>query len=177
MSSVPTDAKYSPELLQQVQTIIDTGVGEDRRVWAWDEIRAILLQQKLAWFSQEHCDRVAVHTSNRSTFGVDGLRVHSHILNIKSAGFSWQKCQDAVAIEVGEGFLGAPIAAFTDEIAALSGGLLPKFANLPKLASLGGGHTNFGLRAIVHGCRTPLQGMGGSNLDQGPAGRRKSILK
>ena len=61
-----------PELIEQVQAIVDKGVSEDRRVWAWDAIRAILLHWKLAWFSQEHCDRVAVHTCNRSTFGVDG---------------------------------------------------------------------------------------------------------
>ena len=165
MSSAPTDAKHTPELLQQVQTIIDTGVGEDRRVWAWDEIRAILLQQKLAWFSQEHCDRVAVHTSNRSTFGVDGLRVHSHLLNIKNAGFSWLKCGDIVAIEVG--LDSTACIEFTNRIAALSNGLLPKLRQTPKLASLGGGHTNFALRAVVNCCKTLLRELGDCKLDQG----------
>ena len=131
--------KYSPELLEQVQAIIDKGVTEDKRVWAWDAIRGILLEHKLAWYSQEHCDRVAVHTSNRSSFGVDGLRVHSHVLNIKKAGFSWMKCADVVAIEVGDCFLAAPTIEFTNSIAALSNGLLPKLSQAPKLASLGGG--------------------------------------
>ena len=168
MSSALIDAsKYTPALLERVQRIIDKGVNGERRVWAWDEIRSILLQQKLAWYSQEHSDRVGVHTSNRSTFGVDGLKVHVHMLNIKKAGFSVQKCSDVVALEIGDSFLAAPIVEFTDQIATLSNGLLPMFPQVPKLASLGGGHTNFGLRAIVHGCQTPLKELGETRLDQG----------
>ena len=165
MSTLADVQQYTPEILEEAQSIIDKGVTEDRSVWAWDAIKLVLIQHNLAWRTQEHVDRVAVHPANRSTFGVDGLRVHSHLLNIKNAGFSWLKCGDIVAIEIGVG--NTACIEFTNRIAALSNGLLPKLRQTPKLASLGGGHTNFALRAVVNCCKTLLRELGDCKLDQG----------
>ena len=155
----------TPEVIATVQALIDDGLAKDRRIQAWDEIKLVLLQHNLAWRSQEAPDWVGVHTSNRSKFGVDALKVHAHMAKIKKAGFSWSKCSDVVCIEVGAA--ATEIAAFTDHIAQLSNGMLPMLSQPPKLANLGGGHTNFGLRAIVHGCKTSLTGLGDGKLDQG----------
>ena len=156
---------FLPEVVAQVQDLIDEGITKDRRIQAWDEIKTILLKQKLAWHSQEAPERVAAHPSNRSKFGVDALKVHAHLAEIRKGGFSWAKCQDVVCIEVGEHM--DSIMAFTDNIAKCSNGMLPLLQQPPAFASLGGGHTNFGLRAIAARCKTSLPELGDGKLDQG----------
>ena len=166
MSAQLNEKMFTPKVIATVQALIDDGMAKERRIQAWDEIKSVLLQHTLAWYSQEACDWVGVHTSNRSKFGVDALKVHAHMANIKKGGFSWSKCVDVVCIEVGA--QASEIAAFTDQIAKLSSGMLPLLSQPPKFASLGGGHTNFGLRAIVNACKTSLKELGpDGKLDQG----------
>ena len=160
---VTLDPVYTEELVSAVQTIIDS--SENRKVQAWDEIKVKLVGAGLAAVQQVQPQFAGVHPCNRSTLGVDPVRVHEHGHDVVRSGFSWSKASDAVALEVPPAPHNAEILRTNKELVHLSDGLVPEFGHL-KLAAVGGSHTNSFLRALAAGTRTTVKEFG-TTLDKG----------
>lgn len=144
---------FTEFLITRVQTLIAAAKKSGTLVSAWDEIKHLLIEAKVAWIAQTPPEFVGVHPDNRSGTGVGGSEAHWHGFKIYKAGFSWSKAADATAFEVAPGQTHAQRK--NDEMVSLSGGLIPKLSQL-KLLSVGGGHTNTWLRAIKAGCRSAV---------------------
>ena len=161
---VELDAVFTKELVAQVQQIIDS--AGPRKVHAWEKIKALLLQHNLAYETQCAPKYVCVHQSNRSSFGVDPVRVHEHGATIVRGGFSWSKAADVVALEVPPPPYQAEVLRLNQDLIDVSDGLLPPLQERPKLASVGGSHTNAFLRALGASSKTCVKEFG-NYLDKG----------
>ena len=94
-------------------------------------------------------DTVAIDMRNRSKMGVIGTSMNTHIGNIVDHGFSFKKITDATAIEPPSHATAEhkEQVEFQQTQIDLADGLLPVLKAL-KALSIGGGHTNSGLRAL-----------------------------
>jgi hypothetical protein len=92
---------------------------------------------------------VGCHPSNRDGYGINPHDVHSLLFDIYGIGFSLDELK-AVCVEIGDDH---SIVEWNLEMVLESHGMLaPVIAAFLKYASLMGGHTNQGFRALSHGC-------------------------
>ena len=155
--SKPLDGKYTTEVVQKVNAILDKAGLTGEQVGAMENCKNILEAAGLVWRTQVSPDQVGVHPSNRSCVGVSGTEAHAHGQQILKVGFSWQKCSDVMAIEAGRDNEHATM--FNTQLVELSGGLIPPLSDL-RLLSLGGAHTNTWLRALRAGCASAVPELG-----------------
>ena len=78
---------FPPDMVQEVQKLIDDGESSGAIVSAWEDIQKILLCHKVAWQSQIPPDFVGVHPCNRSKLGVGGSEAHNHGHEVLKMGF------------------------------------------------------------------------------------------
>ena len=137
-------------LVDKVGGIIETAWRTGAIVSAWEEIKDVLLKEKLAWIEQIPPEFVATHMRNRSGEGVGAIQSHSHGNDVIQQGWSWHKAADAVAVE----YTGDDeTKQFNDELVALSDDMFPVFV-LIKVLSISASHTNAFLRAVKAGCKS-----------------------
>jgi hypothetical protein len=99
---------------------------------------------------------VGCHPSNRDGYGINPHDVHSLLFDIYGIGFSLDELK-AVCVEIGDD---KSIVDWNLEMVLEAHGMLaPVEAAFLKYASLMGGHTNQGFRALAHGCLSDNEDM------------------
>ena len=112
----------------------------------------VLTTAGLAHRMRLHCQHVGFHKLNRDSYGINPRDVHDLVADIRSTGFSWKKCEGALASEV------RPNDTTPEEVnntlVSVAGGLLPSVdPGSLKVCSLTKGHTNQGLRCAWYGVK------------------------
>lgn len=139
------DALFTNEIVDKIKQLLIQGWSSGEKTGIWDTIVQEALEAGIAWKEQRAPDQAGVHPENRGTFGVDGHNSQCLGGDILSVGWSWQKCSDATSVSAPpEPWLTNP-REFNEELASLSGGLIPQL-KLVGVLTLGGGHTNTFLR-------------------------------
>ena len=81
---------FTPKVIDDVQRIIDRA-QKMGVVAAWEAIKRMLVDAKLAWTQRMRADYVGIHPRNRSAFGVGGSDSHWHGDDVLTAGWSWKR--------------------------------------------------------------------------------------
>jgi hypothetical protein len=144
--------------VHEVQSYIDMAIEKGEYVSAWDAIHASLLKHNIAYKSHSPPENVGVHEQNRSGIGVGGAESHHHGSDILSVGFSWQKADDAKALECPPAPWDTDAKEINNKPVEYSSGYIPELTMM-KLLSVGSGsgHTNSFLRAVKAGCPSAVQ--------------------
>jgi hypothetical protein len=140
---------YPPQLVRQVQELIDEAFKSGQYVSEWEVIQKKLLEAHLASYQQVPPEYCGIHWSNRSKFGLGAGDAQHHGNRVLTVGFSWKRASDATALESppsGTKFCNMAKNA-NDTMQAASDGLLPELVSM-KVLSLGSSHTNSFLRMV-----------------------------
>ena len=102
MSKACSTVSLSPDVVDQIGQLIKNAQSTGQKASAWDKIQDLMLQHGLAWRMHLPPEMVGTHKKNRSGLGISGFDAHVHGVTIVTAGFSWRKASDAVAVEVAD---------------------------------------------------------------------------
>jgi hypothetical protein len=117
-----------------------------------DEAFLILETHELQYVSRLHSTQVGVHPRNRAASGIVAQEVHRKLRKLVQAGFSFEECRNAAAVEREPGEVGDSMELKNALLVDASGGQLASVAaSSLKVFSLTCGHTNQALRAAHHG--------------------------
>jgi hypothetical protein len=144
---------FTPQLVAAVKDLFAKAGRTGEKTSIWEEIVSLCKEGSVAWTAQVAPDRVGVHQSNRSTFGVGGADAQHLGDKILSVGFSWAKCGDCTAIQSPPPPHDAEIVEYNKLLEAFSDGLIPQGKPF-QAYSVGGGHTNVFLRQVKAGVRS-----------------------
>jgi hypothetical protein len=117
-----------------------------------DEAFLILETHELQYVSRLHSTQVGVHPRNRAASGIVAQEVHRKLRKLVQAGFSFEECRNAAAVEREPGEVGDSMELKNALLVDASGGQLASVAaSSLKVFSVTCGHTNQALRAAHHG--------------------------
>ena len=150
---------YGAQMVVDVQSIIDDAYkGNVAPLSAVYGIFEMLVANGNAKKVRVHPSEVAVHPSNRGTFGLNGYNCHRNGNEIDVVGCDVNELSKAMAFEIS----GLPAdrarqLAFSKKVVDGANGLLAPLCGREGYLSVGTGHFTGWVRAINHGCRTPFK--------------------
>ena len=144
MSVPPLSPQYTPQLIKQVKQIMSSANKSGELLLGWHSIKETLGGAGLAWTQRIPVDQVGVSPHNRGGMGVAAADAQKHLEDIVSVGFTWSK-SECVAVHVEPGAVAER--QFNNRQVSLGQGLIPALAGL-QAVSIGGSHTNVGLRMV-----------------------------
>ena len=154
---------FTPQLIEEVASIIESSMKSGERTTGWERIQRILLANGIAKEKARFlCDRVGVHLKNRSKLGVGASESQCHGKDILTEGFSWKKASDATAIEKPPPPHDSELIKFNADLVEKSVGLIPALVIL-EILSVGGSHTNTFCRQVKSGVRAVVQSLADAN--------------
>ena len=140
-------------VVDALDKIMRTLEADGAIVKAWEEGVDLLLQNGLAWQQLAKADQVGVHPCNRGGAGLMGDEICKTGADHLKAGYSYTLASaGAFAVQMPED--PADAKRFNACLVDKLHGLLPPLSSSATLLSLGGGHTNGFLRAVLGNCKT-----------------------
>jgi hypothetical protein len=117
-----------------------------------DEAFQILETHELQYVSRLHSTQVGVHPRNRAASGIVAQEVHRKLRKLVQAGFSFEECRNAAAVEREPGEVGDGMEEKNVLLVGASDGQLASVAaSSLKVFSVTCGHTNQALRVAHSG--------------------------
>ena len=117
-----------------------------------DEAFLILETHELRYVSRLHSTQVGVHPRNRAASGIVAQEVHRKLRKLVQAGFSFEECRNAAAVEREPGEVGDSMELKNALLVDASGGQLASVAaSSLKVLSVTCGHTSQALRVSHQG--------------------------
>ena len=92
---------FTPEIIKEVQALIDQANLTGQLTTSWESVQDILLAAGLAQTNlQIKSEFMGVSQYNRSKLGVGGSEAQVHGADILQEGYSHKKASDATAVEM-----------------------------------------------------------------------------
>ena len=135
--------------------------GEMPTNTAYEDLCELLMQNHLASEQTLSALKVGCHPCNRGSLGLNGHNVHKNGHSMDQVGVDMKELGTATAFEL------CPLEplrsqqlAFNQKLVEAIKGLLAPLNGNETVLSVGTGHWTAWIRAVMHGCRTPFQGIG-----------------
>ena len=147
----------SGDVESQVKALIDAQrSGATAPVTAWNDVKEILVTNKIAYYMTIHSSLVMVHKANRGGLGVNAYNMNRNGARIMKSGVSIDELEKAVVEELSsDPQMRAEQVAFNVRLIQNSANMLAKLKGGERFASLGTGHTIQFFRAAAAQCVTP----------------------
>ena len=150
---------YSTVLVMNIQSILDrANKGEVPPITAYEDIWAILLDQKIVKEIDLPVDEIGCHPSNRGQLGLNGFNVHRNGREIDLVGVDLNELKKSACFEL------CPLEPqksfqikFNQSLVDKAKGLIAPLNGREDKLSVGTGHYTAWCRAIKAGCRTPFK--------------------
>ncbi|CAE7611208.1 unnamed protein product [Symbiodinium sp. CCMP2592] len=137
----------SPDLIAQVDSMLDQAAEGDRLVRTVQDLLQLLKQNNLVTSMRLSPMHVGVHPKNRDGAGIIAGDCLELLENVLSVGFVRDRIT-ALAVEITD----ASVRRFNEDLVRGSGGQLGELdGDMLKVVSLAGSHTNFMLRLLSQG--------------------------